>query len=196
MLPYYKSQLEFYESTYSVSTTAYGRCGFNSFPKEEYECILDCLKQVVTQENILRICDIGCGNALLLNFLHKNFHDKSIIPFGVDFMEKSIIEAQQNIFPEFSKNFVCDCATNYLLPENIDVVCIDPSLLLDNDLGVFLSYALKQKKRYYIFYTYSDVLYNLKITSVLDLIKPHSIFHDNVLYQARTYDISAIVVYV
>lgn len=196
MLPYYKSQLEFYELTYLVSTTTYGRCGFDIFPKEEYECILTCLKQVVTTGNILRICDIGCGNALLLNYLCRNFHDKTIIPFGVDFLEKSIIEAQRNIFPEFADNFVCDCATNYLLPGHIDVVCIDPSLLLDVDLNIFLKNAIKQKKRYYIFYTYSDVLLNLKITSVLDFIINNSIFYNNILCQARSNNISVIVVYV
>ena len=105
MEQYYIEQYNFYLS-YTVKQSEYERCGFDEYPHQEYDTIVMAIEKLNIIKNTLKITDIGCGNGLLLRHIWAHTR-KRIIPFGVDFLHSSIIEAQNKILPQFSSNFSC-----------------------------------------------------------------------------------------
>lgn len=53
------------------------------------------------------VMDLGCGNGRLLKFLCDSVASK-LIPYGVDFLDESILEARQAVLPAFAANFYVD----------------------------------------------------------------------------------------
>lgn len=192
LMSYYKAQYQFYKS-YVEKQSTYERCGFKTYPKDEYDQILNCIETINTNKKEICICDIGCGNALLLSHIRKCYSTKNIIPYGVDFIEESIYEAQHCIMTEYAHNFTCACATEYIIPIEVDVILLDPSIMLVSDFYHFLSTAIKQRPRYYVLYTFPDVLFNLNLTSVIDFIIKYPLIYNNVTYRKESIAISTIV---
>lgn len=128
--------------------------GFTSYPKAIYDQFVSIVKGPG------KILDLGCGNGLLLRHIVKNSRFK-IIPFGVDFIKKSIEQARTIVFPEHKNNFkVCNFIDFDFPGQRFNYIIFTPyDLYLDDWKAFFkkLKLALLPKGQI-IFYCYSDVL--------------------------------------
>jgi SAM-dependent methyltransferase len=167
---YYSKQHEFYSSYYK-GKTLFERNGFDEYPISEYCMFVQAINTL--PYGSLRIIDIGCGNALLLQHIIENTQ-KKIIPFGIDFLSRSILEAKKCVLPEFAGNFLCINAAEYSFPHSFDLVLFDPSILKKDDSAVFFQRIIESKSHYCIIYCYNDVIKALKITDAMELLPPPS----------------------
>ncbi|MBN7813687.1 class I SAM-dependent methyltransferase [Algoriphagus sp. H41] len=134
---------------------------------------MEVLHSFDTTNNHYKILDLGCGNGLLLKHLLDNSY-LEIEPFGVDFLENSILQAKNLLHKEFQSNFICCNFIDYDFSHfPYDFVFLDPYHLQQNEVE-FITKVLKHTKTAVIFYTYYDVLENLKYNSVKEfpILKP------------------------
>lgn len=166
---YYQTRYDFYRSNYWFTDhdDIFLPNGFTKLPIEIYSHFLEIINSRVNT-NHCKILDLCCGNGLLLKFLSEH-SDFIITPFGVDFQEKSINQAQTIIHKEFRENFKCENATNYNFNNNsFDIILIDPYHFQSADLDKIIQNARANSFEFILFYCYADVLSNLNYNSILD----------------------------
>lgn len=73
--------------------------GFRSYPEEIYNLFL----RLIDHDG--KVIDLGCGNGLMLRHLVRR-SKYSLVPYGIDFIEKSIKQAKETILPEYAENFI------------------------------------------------------------------------------------------
>jgi SAM-dependent methyltransferase len=159
--------------------------GFKNYPQVEYSQILEAVNTIYQHER--KIVDLGCGTGLLLNYIINN-HSRTLIPYGIDFIEQSIAIAQ-HIFNGFKNNFFISNATD-IESINIDlndsIILLDPYHYLQSDLHKIINYCKSFRCRV-LLYTYSDVLNILEIDDiksfVIDLDLPCIYSHKHDLIQ-------------
>ena len=181
---YYQKQHDFYTSYYK-GKTIFERNGFDEYPIDEYSMFVQAINSL--QDNSLKIIDIGCGNALLLKHIMQN-SPKRIIPYGVDFLNESVVEAKSYILPKFANNFTCINAVSYFFPNSFDLVLFDPSILRKDDRDVFFQRIIESKSHYCIVYTYSDVIRALTLSNALALLSKTNIY--SIIFSAESGQIS------
>lgn len=190
---FYKDRYEFYLS-YVSKKHCYERNGFDEYPICEYSVFAQVINLLTITRRPVSIIDVGCGNALLLKYLY----DKllfPIIPYGVDFLYESISEAKEEVFPCFSNNFICENIRNFTLPDYLDIIIFDPSLLLPIDRQLFLNQMIMAHSHYCILYTYSDVLAHEHLSHVLELISSsEKNIEKGVLFKKQTNQISLVAI--
>lgn len=181
---YYTIKHRFY-SSYPQGKTEYERNGFDEYPVLEYSMFIRAINHI--QINSLRVIDIGCGSGLLLKHIILN-SGKEIIPYGIDFIEKSVEEAKSRTLPNFKDNFVCINAVLYEFNISFDLVLFDISLLKKEDSDLFLERAKNKGNHYCIVYLYADVMKKMKVSNVADLIPSSQKQH--IVYSATSEQIS------
>ena len=83
-----------------------------------------------------KIIDMGCGNGLLLRFVINNSEHK-LIPYGVDFLKKSIKQAKGEVLPEFKENFFVGNVMDYVFTEKFDYILTAPDYVSDEDIKLY-----------------------------------------------------------
>lgn len=190
---FYKDRYDFYLS-YVSKKHCYERNGFDEYPICEYSVFAQVINLLTITRRPVSIIDVGCGNALLLKYLYNELLFP-IIPYGVDFLFKSILEAKEQVFPSFSNNFICKNIRNFTLPKDLDIIIFDPSLLMPIDRQLFLNQMTKAHAHYCILYTYSDVLAHENISHVIDLINSSmKNVEKGILFKKQTDQISLVVI--
>lgn len=193
VIDFYNDKYEFYLS-YVCRKRCYERNGFDEYPVLEYSVFVQAINLLPIMRAPVSIIDIGCGNALLLKHLYDELLF-SMIPYGVDFLYESILEAKEQVFPCFSNNFICKNIRDFILPINLDIIIFDPSLLMPLDRWLFINQMIMAHSHYCFLYTYSDVLVHENISNVLDLISPYVKYIENgILLKNQTNHISLVVV--
>lgn len=181
---YYQKQHDFYTSYYK-GKTIFERNGFDEYPIGEYSMFVQAIDFL--PDNYLKSIDIGCGNALLLKHVIEKTH-KRIIPYGIDFLSKSINEAKSSVLPEFANNFLCINAANYFFPNSFDLVLFDPSILRKDDCDVFFQRIIESNSHYCIIYTYSDAIRALNLSNALALLSKTNVY--SIIYSAESEQMS------
>lgn len=190
---FYNEKYEFYLS-YICKDHSYERNGFDEYPMCEYSVFVQAINSLPIIKEPVSIIDIGCGNALLLKHLYDEL-PYSIIPYGVDFLYESILDAKEQVFPCFSNNFICNNIKNITLPINFDVIIFGPSLLMSVDRQLFINQMTEAYSHYCILYTYSDVLVHENIENVMDFISLSVKNVENgILFKNQTDQISLVVI--
>jgi SAM-dependent methyltransferase len=140
--------------------------GFTVYPNKEYNYFVSIIDNL-NKKAKCTIIDICCGNGLLLKHLIENCHSQ-IIPYGIDFLDKSINQAKTVLHQNFSNNFFVSNAINFDFSEHFfDFVLIDPYHFEDKDLKRLLQILIEQTSNCIVFYTYADILMQNKFKSVV-----------------------------
>ena len=131
----------------------------NGFPRLPVDTYLAFCEQIDRNGKML---DLGCGNGLMLKYLIQTTQYK-LIPFGIDFMKKSIEQAKKIIHPQYAQNFVFGNLINYDLyfkKTKFDFIFTFLSHLYPADRKILLKKIRKscRKGGKIIFYEYSDVI--------------------------------------
>lgn len=127
-------------------------------PIKKWEIARKFISDIVTSNGT--ILDIGCANGFLLKSL-QSWTGHDLIPFGVDILEKNIINAK-NLFPDHQNNFVTlsyeDFTSNYpkSFPEVFGYICWsfwdDSHLITKNEIDFLLSHIEDGGKLIITFY--------------------------------------------
>jgi len=128
--------------------------GFQFYPSEIY----DQFALLMTRAG--KVLDLGCGNGLLLKHLVRKSRNR-LIPYGVDFLKKSITEAKKVVLPKCQENFtLCNFLQFDFAGAPFDYILLDPDDVHPFDWKIFLKrVALSlSSKGIIIFYTYADSL--------------------------------------
>jgi 2-polyprenyl-3-methyl-5-hydroxy-6-metoxy-1,4-benzoquinol methylase len=135
MNSYYSQQKQWYEKNYwgENHNDLLLPNGITGSPSELISKI-KVLKKLITHDG--KIIDLGCGNGLLLKMYTKQT-DLNIIPYGVDFMEKSIRQAKRLVFPEHKGNFIVGNIIDYTFTQKFDYIITDPGCASAEDIGAF-----------------------------------------------------------
>lgn len=184
---YYNKQHNFYSSYYK-GKAIYERNGFDEYPIVEYSMFVNAIESL--PEKTIKVIDIGCGNALLLKHIIQKTH-KKVTPYGVDFLSKSIIEAERDILPKFADNFLCINAIDFVFLRSFDVVLFDPSILRKEDRNEFFQRIKESKSHYCIIYTYSDVIMALNLSNALALLSITNV--NSIIYSSESEKMSLFV---
>jgi SAM-dependent methyltransferase len=163
---FYKVRLNWYQNKYWDDPDYSGRNGFAEYPSRQYNFFVKVISSMPNKSE-LRILDLGCGNGSLLSHLRNNLKSK-VIPFGIDFLEKSIIEAKTFLHPDCPENFICANIVNHQIDQEFDIIILDPYLLKDSDFAEYYSSNLLYSSAIKILYAYQDVLEGLSLSSFED----------------------------
>ena len=140
--------------------------GFTHYPEEIYDLFLP----LITKDG--KALDLGCGNGLLLKHIVLN-SPHHIVPFGVDFMDESIKQAQTLILPEYARNFSLCNIRDFTFPHApYDFTFCDPYDVHPDDMNLILNkvFSAISHEGSLVFYTYTDVLERGNYQSVGDLL--------------------------
>lgn len=121
---YYKKRKEFFEKEYwgKEHENEYNISGHPALP---YNTFMVFTKLIHRNGKII---DLGCGNGVLFAFYNKKF---KLIPYGVDFLEKSIENAKKEIVPEFKDNFKVKNLIDYEFEDGkFDFIITNPHICL------------------------------------------------------------------
>jgi len=134
--------------------------GIFSDEQKDLEVQLKILLELIKRDG--KIIDLGCGNGLLLKLLILNSKQK-IIPYGIDFLEKSIKQAKEIVFPEFKDNFHVGNVVDYKLEDKFDYIITDPVYVSDEDVEYYYEkcFGALEKDGILIFYMPPDSLRNI-----------------------------------
>jgi 2-polyprenyl-3-methyl-5-hydroxy-6-metoxy-1,4-benzoquinol methylase len=166
---FYKSQYDFYKVAYwniSHNSTSIPN-GFIEYPEKIYNYFHQLLDDIV-KINHCNILDMCCGNGLLLKHLMSkcNF---DITPYGIDFQENSIIQAQNEIHKEYKENFINKNAIDFEFTLcKFDIILVDPYHFHQDDLQKLIDNILANFNLHILFYSYADVLNIFDYNSVSD----------------------------
>lgn len=139
--------------------------GFDVYPDEVYDLFLS----LVDHDG--RVIDLGCGNGLMLRHLVTKSKYK-LVPYGIDFIEESIKQAKEVIFPEYAENFKAGNIVDIdLSPDFFDFIFFDPYSVHQEDIRHMINKILKACKLggRIIFYTYRDVIRVLRFIKIFRL---------------------------
>lgn len=117
-----------------------------------------------------KVLDLGCGNGLMLKYLMATSGFK-LIPYGADFMEKSIKQAKEILFPEYADNFdLCNVADYTFEKGPFDFIFTFISHVHTSQRKKYIGNVVKSCKKggRIIFYEYRDVIEASKIQCVGD----------------------------
>ncbi len=90
-----------------------------------------------------KVIDLGCGDGSLLKFLVKEC-PYALIPYGVDFLEQSILIAKKEILPEFSNNFFTGNILNFDIGTfKPNYIIVNPFYVLEEDRKNFIRKSFK-----------------------------------------------------
>jgi len=154
---YYQNQRKFYFGSYWANhndQSFYRPNGFTTLPEETYRVF------ATEIDKDGKALDLGCGNGLMLQYLIMTCGHK-LIPYGADFMELSIKQAQEIIHPQYAKNFVVTNVIDYSFKDGpFDFIFVPLHHIHSDDRKNYLNKIKKncQKKGKIIFYEYADAL--------------------------------------
>ncbi|MEB3779526.1 MAG: class I SAM-dependent methyltransferase [Desulfurococcales archaeon] len=140
--------------------------GFREYPHDIYNTFL----RLIDGDG--KIIDLGCGNGLLLKHIVTRSR-YNLIPYGIDFIEESIKQAKELIFPEYHDNFSVANIADVDLGESLyDFILFDPTHVHVDDHLRVLDKVLKACRPggKVIFYIYKDMLRILKIAKIIPLL--------------------------
>ncbi len=106
------------------------------------------------------IIDLGCGNGLLLRYLLEKCNH-NLIPYGIDWLEKSISQAKKEVLPEFADNFTVGNVKEIAF-DKFDYVLADPESVSDKDFSAYLEKCIASTNHILIFLIPQDVFNRLK----------------------------------
>ena len=156
-IDYYKNQQNFYLKTYwenNDGTNLYQPNGFDSLPEDVYRAFAS----EIDKDG--KVLDLGCGNGLMLKYLMLVSGHK-LIPFGVDFMERSIKQAKEILHPLHKANFTFGNVIDYSFNKSpFDFIFVPLHHILPDDRKNYLDKIKKNCKKNgkIIFYEYYDSL--------------------------------------
>jgi cyclopropane fatty-acyl-phospholipid synthase-like methyltransferase len=153
---FYSDEQKFYLENYwkDDNASVYQSNGFQSLPENTYQAFSE---QVDKDGKVL---DLGCGNGLMLKYLMKCSGFK-LIPYGADFMEKSIKQAKKIIHPDHAKNFITCNVVDYPFKKNFfDLIFTFLNHVYPKDRKEYLEKVKESCKEggKIVFYEYSDVM--------------------------------------
>ena len=131
------------------------------------------------------IVDFGCGNGMLLRFLKERSRFR-LVPFGIDFQEEAIWEAQEVILSEYRENFRVGNIAELDFQRNLfDFALLDPYHLSDADREAVVGGILERlrPRGRLIVYSYHDAMVQLKHRRLRDFcgMERYSLSRDLVL---------------
>jgi 2-polyprenyl-3-methyl-5-hydroxy-6-metoxy-1,4-benzoquinol methylase len=133
------------------------------------------LKKLIKHD--AEIIDLGCGNGLLLK-MYTQQSKFQIIPFGVDFIEKSISQAKKKVIPEYKNNFTVENIIDYKFTRKFDYILTDPGCASTKDIAGFYRKCLGGLKKdgLLIMFIQSDVCRRInKDNAILSFLKSKKI---------------------
>ncbi len=128
--------------------------GFKSLPENIYRAFAE---QIDKDGKVL---DMGCGNGLMLQYLMLTTGYK-LIPYGVDFMSRSIKQAKKILHPQYANHFEVGNVVNYSFKKGpFDFIFAAIHHIYSGDRKEYLAKLRKNCKKdgKIIFYEYNDVL--------------------------------------
>ncbi len=143
---------------------------------------LNILFQLIKNDG--EMIDLGCGNGLLLKLLIIKSKQK-LIPYGIDFLQKSIQQAREKVLPEFKENFSVGNVVNINFDESFDYIIADPESVSDEDIVHYYNKCFNalRKNGMLIFFIPPDSLMRIKKrsktlpflkTKTLKLLRDHN----------------------
>ena len=102
------------------------------------------------------ILDLWCWNGLLLKILWQHTQ-WDIIPYGIDTIEESILQAKNIIHPQFQDNFIHGYMMDFPFENynKFDLIIFDPGMLLDKEILIFFQ-KLKRNTNKICILMYTD----------------------------------------
>lgn len=131
--------------------------GFSQLPEKNYMAFVS----EIDKDG--KILDLGCGNGLMLKYLEITSGYK-IVPYGIDFMEKSIKQAKEVLHSKHASNFEVGNIKDYSFKKGpFDFIFAILYHVHPDDRNNYLNKLKNNSKKggKVIFYEYLDVL-NLK----------------------------------
>ncbi len=136
--------------------------GFTVLPEEFYQAFS---AQIDKNGKVL---DLGCGNGLMLKYLMATSGYK-LIPYGVDFLERSIKQAKEILFPEYADNFETCNVVDYTFEKGpFDFIFTFVSHIYPKQRKEYIEKVMKSCKKggRVIFYEYDKVIKSYGLTWV------------------------------
>ncbi len=158
---FYEESKKFFLDTYWKNDNKkdfYSLNGFDGSPESVYSVF--CAE--INKKGI--VLDLGCGNGLMLKYL-MNSSVYRLIPYGVDFLEKSIEQAKTIIHPENRDHFLIQNIVDYNFDAGpFDFIFCAPHHIYSEDRMKFFAKLMAncRKGGKIIFYVYSNKLKNEK----------------------------------
>jgi SAM-dependent methyltransferase len=114
-----------------------------------------------------RIIDLGCGNGLLLKLLMEKC-SHLLVPFGVDFLEKSIEQAKSEILPEFKQNFFVGNVVDFSFPGKFEYIVTDPECASDEGFIPFYNKCVSalSNRGALVFFSPGDTIARLRLRKI------------------------------
>lgn len=164
---HYQKEQKFYSEAYwkdNDGNNPFRPNGFSMLPEKIYQAFAE---QINKDGEVL---DLGCGNGLMLKYLMQSL-DRKLIPYGADFIERSVRQAKELILPQYANNFSAINVVDYSFTDGpFDFIFTFLSHIYPDDRKEYLKKIKKycRKGGRVIFYEYADVLKNLKYDWVGD----------------------------
>jgi 2-polyprenyl-3-methyl-5-hydroxy-6-metoxy-1,4-benzoquinol methylase len=153
---FYNKEQDFYLKKYweNNENDLFRPNGFPALPDTTYQSF----SEEINKDG--KVLDLGCGNGLMLKYLMETSGHK-LIPYGADFMEKSIEQAKNILFPEYADNFEnCNVADYSFGKGPFDFIFTFLSHIYPPQRKKYIEKVIKSCKRggKVIFYGYSDTI--------------------------------------
>jgi ubiquinone/menaquinone biosynthesis C-methylase UbiE len=160
---YYSERKEFFEKIYweKDHNNILIPNGINSFPPVDLIGKLNILLKIINHGG--NIIDLGCGNGVLLKLLMGKSNQK-IIPWGIDFLDKSIQQAREKVLPKFKENFEVGNCLKINFDKQFDYIISDLECASDDDINIFINKCFNALKKNgaLIFFIPSDTYISIK----------------------------------
>ena len=140
---YYRKKHSWYERTYWKwydDNDYYRPNGILSEGKEHLF-----IKERIVLEHIDsdgKILDLWCGNGLLLKLIQKK-SPFPLTPYGIDFLEKSILQAK-TLFQEYRENFQVKNIAEFQSENTFNYILLAPGYVRLNDFETTIKYCISR----------------------------------------------------
>jgi SAM-dependent methyltransferase len=165
---FYESAYAWYADAYWNSNDGTDLCRPNGFPRLPRP-VYDLFASQVVQGG--KVLDLGCGNGLMLKYL-VDVSPNRVVPYGVDWLERSIAQARHVVLPEFEGHFFVANLVDYDFADApYRCIFVAPDDVHPDDREQFFRTAvdaLSDDGRI-VFYCYRDVLDNQAVSWPGDL---------------------------